>query len=109
MPARKGPRRRPTRTDEDRASRNLAPNLRHAVECGRMTEGEAWERVREGEERSRADLIHHAPPEVTIEGPEAVEAWADEWNDRELLTRVYSRGGPRGPRGPIDPRMRLRS
>jgi hypothetical protein len=72
-----------------------------------MTEAEAWQRTREEMAASRADLIRHAPPEVAIEGQAAVESWADEWNDRELLTRVYSRGGERKPREPINPRQLL--
>jgi hypothetical protein len=64
-----------------------------------MTEQEYREGERERAERHRAELIRRVPPAIDAEGPDAVEAWADEWSavDPRLTFGRREAGDPRAP------------
>ncbi len=97
------PRTAPVSVATNPSGRDLLPWVIKAIGRGRFTEEEYRQGQREREERHRAEVTRHVPPEVETEGADAVEAWVDEWAavDGRLFLRL-ARSVPRGPRAPLD-------
>jgi hypothetical protein len=78
----------------------VPPWARKDIERGRYTLEEYQGRHREWRRERIADLIDRVPPAVEREGPEAVTAWAEEWDaldPRVSVARVDAGNDPRAP------------
>lgn len=102
MAVRRGPRRRQpsmTATSQPTDDTSTVPHwVEGVIARGKMTPAGYRQRQRELRERRRQEFIHLVPPAVEMEGPEAVERWADEMVDqRDPRLELLDRRGSRDP------------